>query len=121
MRKPGPTASRMRAGLLARGDDAVEAGFARQLGAAQHEVGGAERGALLLQVVGGEVGQHGDGEQLHLAGAASRHGGAHGLEVVAVHGEEVDAELGRVGDRALDRVADVEQLHVEEDVLALAL
>ena len=30
-------------------------------------------------------------------------------------------KLGRVGNRPLDRVADVEQLHVEEDVLAVAL
>ena len=38
-----------------------------------------------------------------------------------MHGEEIDAELGGVGDGALDGVADVEQLHVEKDVLAWSL
>ncbi len=38
-----------------------------------------------------------------------------------MNGEEVDPELGRVGNRTLDGIADVQQLHVEEHVLVLAL
>ena len=41
------------------------------------------------------------------------------LAVVAVHGEERGAGRGRAARRPLHRVADVEQLHVEEHLLAL--
>ena len=65
-------------------------------------------------VVGGE---HGDGEDAQLGAGARLDGGMHGLRI-GVHGEEGGAEAGDALHPVRDRVADIVQLHVDEDLVA---
>ena len=71
IRKFGPVAARMRAASWPDAMQPVEACFVGQASAGEHEVGGREGRALLAEVVGRQVGEHGDGEELHLALAAA--------------------------------------------------
>ncbi len=59
------------------------------------------------------------GEDAQRARALAFHRRAHGLRI-GVHGGEAGAERGEAGDAAGDRVADIVQLEVDEDLLALA-
>ena len=120
IRRSGP---RRRAPAAASGrgaDDAVDADVARLRGAAGDEVRRRRRRIArlgeVLVVVGG---QHGDGEDLQGRARLPGHRRAHGLRI-GVDGQEGGAEPGDRAHALLDRVADVVELEVEEDLLALA-
>ena len=114
----GPTTARTRAASRPDATTPSAAGVARERGAARNEVGGRGVDALLAEVGGVQVGEHGDAEDLEAGAGAAGQRGAQGLGVVRVHGEERGAGRRRIAGGPLHRVLDVEQLHVEEDLFA---
>ena len=64
--------------------------------------------------------QDGDGKDLQVLARGPFLGGANHIRV-AVNGQEIEVELRDTPDRRLHRRADVKELHVEEDALAVIL
>ena len=103
--------------LLGRADQPVDPDVARLGGALGHQLRHREivaGGRQIGVVVGGE---HGDGEEAQLGAGARLDRGMHGLRI-GVHGEKRRAQAGDAFDPARDRVADIVQLHVDEDLVA---
>src|SRR5882672_6026247 len=96
-------------------DYAIAAGLHRAPRAGQHQALDVAGEAEIVQVAAVEAGQHGDGEDFHLA-LFLRRRLHHGL--VAVHGGEADAASAQVGDGAAHGLRHVEELEIDEYLVA---
>ncbi len=106
--------------LEARSHHAIATRLTCESGAVDDEISRRVFDPLLREVAGIEVGEHRDAQNLEARACLSGYGRTQGLAVHGVHREKGGAGCGGGVHRPRDRVLDVEQLHVEEDLLALA-
>ena len=104
-----------------RGDDAVGAGLEGTGGPFDDEIADlALADQRIIEIGAIERGEQGDGEDPRRRPAPTFHGGAHDMGV-SMDGEEVMAEAGETAHGAFYGGADVEQLEIEEDALAVRI
>ncbi|EGE59005.1 hypothetical protein RHECNPAF_2530085 [Rhizobium etli CNPAF512] len=103
--------------LRCRTDDTTHAGGARLFGAAQHQAVRILVVAGLGKILGIHRGQHRDAEQTEAGAGRGLHSRPHRLGI-SVQRQHRHAHPGDVFDTRGDGVVDVEQLHVEKDLLA---
>jgi len=107
--------------LARAGDDAVGPGLKGSGGAGGHDFGqiaGHDQSGVKVGPVKRGQDRHGKDPQPRTARALL--GRANHMRV-AVNGQEIQIILGNAPDRCLDRGADVKELHVKEDALAMFL
>jgi len=108
-------------GLLRRGDDTIGPGLESARGAFGDKVGDEARTHQTgIEIVAVERCEDRHCQNLHVAARRALARGAHDMRV-AMHGQEIEIELRQPAHRLFHCRADIKELHVQKDALAMFL